>query len=92
MTSKDKGAGIGLHLDFSLENLNGGLSPNFSEKIEGEICLGKPDLFGAGLGLFRAYQRIFGADRDQFFCSSQPRRKSRNCPERAFLAQLVPFG
>ena len=42
-------------------------------------------------GLFRAYRGLFGANRDQFLRTPQPRGKSRNCPERAFFGPIGAF-
>ena len=70
---------------------NGFLSPKFSEKIGGEILPGKSGLFGANWRHFRAGRGLFGADRDQFLCTPQPRGKSRNCPERALFGPIGPF-
>ena len=69
-----------------------GLKPQIFRENRGKILPGKSGLFGANWGLFRAYRGLFGADWDRFFRTPQPRGKSRNRPERAFLAQLAPFG
>ena len=69
-----------------------GLKPQIFRANRGEILPGKSGLFGANWRHFRADRGLFGADRDQFLCTPQPRGKSRNCPERPFLARLAPFG
>ena len=68
-----------------------GLKPQIFRENRGEILPGKSGLFGANWRHFRAGRGLFGADRDQFFCTPQPRGKSRNCPERALLGPIVPF-
>ena len=62
-----------------------GLKPQIFREYQGEILPGKSGLFGT-------YRCFFGADRDQVLLTSQPQGKNRNCPERALLAQLAPFG
>ena len=70
---------------------NGGLKPQIFRENRGEILPGKSGLFGANWRLFRAGRGLFGADRDQFLCTPQPRGKSRNCPERALFGPIGPF-
>ena len=69
---------------------NGGLSPKFSEKIGGNPTW-KIGPFQGNWDFFRAYRRLFGADRDQSLRNPQPRGKSRNCPERALLGPIGAF-
>ena len=70
-----------------------GLKPQIFRENRGEILPGKSGLFGENWRLFsRADRGLFGADRDQFLRTPQPRGKSRNCPKGPFLAQLAPFG
>ena len=61
-----------------------GLKPQIFRENRGEILPGKSGLFGANWGLF-------GADRDQFLRTPQPRGKSRNCPERALFGPIGAF-
>ena len=70
---------------------NGGLSPKFSEKIGGKSFLENRAFFGANWVLFRADRGLFGADRDQFLRTPQPRGKSRNCPERVLFGPIGAF-
>ena len=70
---------------------NEGSSHKSSEKIGGEIGSGKSGLFGADWGLARACRSLFGASRDQFLHTSQPRGKSRHCPERARFCPIGAF-
>ena len=77
------------------ENLRGahkwGLKPQIFRENRGEILPAKSGLFGANWDLFRAYRGLFGADRDQFLRTPQPRGKSRNCPERALFGLIGAF-
>ena len=68
-----------------------GLKPQIFRENRGEILPGKLGLFGANWRHFRAGRGLFGADRDQFLCTPQPRGKSRNCPERALFGPIGPF-
>ena len=68
-----------------------GLKPQIFRENRGEILPGKSGLFGANWRHFRAGRGLFGADRDQFLCTPQPRGKSRNCPERALFGPIGPF-
>ena len=70
---------------------SGSLCPRTWENPRGEILPGKSGLFGANWRHFRAGRGLFGADRDQFLCTPQPRGKSRNCPERALFGPIGPF-
>ena len=63
-----------------------GLKPQILREKSGNFSPGKSH-FGADWGLSRPH---FRADRDQFLRTSQPRGKSRNCPERALFGPLVP--
>ena len=79
-----------------LENPKGGahkrgLKPRFFRENRGEILPGKSGLFGADWGLSKVCSGLFGADRDQFLRPSQPRGKSRNCPERALFGPIGAF-
>ena len=68
-----------------------GLKPQIFRENRGEILPGKSGLFGANWRHFRAGRGLFGADRDQFLCTPQPRGKSRNCPERTLFGPIGPF-
>ena len=68
-----------------------GLKPQIFRENQGEILPGKSGLFGANWRHFRAGRGLFGADQDQFLCTSQPRGKSRNCPERALFGPIGRF-
>ena len=68
-----------------------GLKPQIFRENRGEILPGKSGRFGANWRHFRAGRGLFGADRDQFLCTPQPRGKSRNCPERALFGPIGPF-
>ena len=68
-----------------------GLKPQIFRENRGEILPGKSGLFGANWRHCRAGRGLFGADRDQFLCTLQPRGKSRNCPERALFGPIGPF-
>ena len=70
---------------------NGGLSPKFSEKIGGKSFLENRAFSGQIGAFFRADRGLFGADRDQFLRTPQPRGKSRNCPERALFGPIGAF-
>ena len=70
-----------------------GLKPQIFRENRGEILHGKSGLFGANWRHFRAGRGLFGADRDQFLCTPQPRGKSRNCPEMSMgLSLCMPLG
>ena len=69
----------------------GGLKPQIFRENRGEILPAKSGLFGANWDLFRAYRGLFGADRDQFLRTPQPRGKSGNCPERALFGPIGAF-
>ena len=71
----------------------GGLKPQIFRENRGEFLPAKSGLFGANWDLFRAYRGLFGADRDQFLRTPQPRGgRAEIAPKRPFLAQLAPFG
>ena len=50
-----------------------GLKPQIFRKNRAKINPGKSGLFEPHWSLFRAYWGLFGADRDRFLCTSQPR-------------------
>ena len=60
----------------------------------GGIRPGKSGLFGADWDLSRAHRGLFGANRDQFLCTSQPLggERAEIPPKGPFLAQVAPFG
>ena len=69
-----------------------GLKPQIFRENRGGILPGKSGLFGANWRHFRAGRDLFGADRDQFLCTPQPRGRAEIAPKGPFLARLAPFG
>ena len=68
-----------------------GLKPQIFRENRAKILPGKSGLFGPDWSLFRVYRGLFGADRDRFLHTSQPRVGGRNSPERAFLGPIGAF-
>ena len=68
-----------------------GLKPQILRENRAKILPGKSGLFGPDWSLFKAYQGLFGADRDRFLRTSQPGGGSKNSPERAFLGPIGAF-
>ena len=70
-----------------------GPKPQIFRENWGEILPEKWGFFGANWGLFRAYRRLVGADRDQSLRTPQPQGEEQKLPRKGpFWPQLAPFG